>query len=146
MQTFIGSKLVKTREMTRGEYNTYRGWELPKDENGLDPGYLVEYQDGGKPNIPNHSGYVSWSPKEQFDAGYVDLGKVEGLQPHQVRILAELVQLEDRLKKLETFLLSDVYQSLDDDDQLLLTTQAGVMTQYLAVLNTRVERWELTEY
>ena len=143
MQTFIGSKLVKAREMTRGEYNNYRGWSLPEDEDGLDPGYLVEYQDGGKPNMPNHSGYVSWSPKEQFDAGYVTLGKAEGLQPHQVRVLGELVQLEDRLKKLETFLSSDKFLSLDPEEQQLLKMQADDMVQYLAILNTRVEKWEI---
>ena len=56
--------------MTRAEYNAFRGWELPADENGADEGYLVEYLDGGKPNTTTHAGYVSWSPKEQFDNAY----------------------------------------------------------------------------
>lgn len=30
----------------------------------------MEYQDGGKPNHPSHVGYISWSPKAQFDAAY----------------------------------------------------------------------------
>lgn len=52
------------------DYSVYRGWELPSDENCGDEGYLVEYLDGGEPNHPDHKGYISWSPKGQFDNGY----------------------------------------------------------------------------
>lgn len=67
---YIGTKIVKLQPMTRAEYNAYRGWELPDDEDGADAGYLVEYMDGGKPNVTGHDGYVSWSPKAQADAAY----------------------------------------------------------------------------
>lgn len=67
---YIGTKMVNAEPMTRAEYNAFRGWELPADENGADEGYLVEYLDGGKPNTTTHAGYVSWSPKEQFDKAY----------------------------------------------------------------------------
>ena len=69
-QKYIGTKLINAEPMTRAEYNVFRGWELPADENGADEGYLVEYLDGGKPNTTTHTGYVSWSPKEQFDNAY----------------------------------------------------------------------------
>jgi hypothetical protein len=64
---FVGTKVVNGTPMSRGDYNAYRGWALPEDEDGEDEGYLVEYLDGGKPNHPKHAGYISWSPKEQFD-------------------------------------------------------------------------------
>lgn len=67
---YIGTKMVKMQPMTRLAYNEYRGWALPADENGDDDGYLVEYMDGGKPNVRGHEGYVSWSPKEQADRAY----------------------------------------------------------------------------
>lgn len=70
MKHCIGTKEVKLREMTREEYNIYRGWDLPNDEDGTDEGYLVEYLDGGKPNDERHDGYISWSPKEQADNAY----------------------------------------------------------------------------
>jgi hypothetical protein len=70
MKTYIGTKLVKLVPMNRQEYNDYRGWTLPADENGSDEGYLVEYTDGGKPNDARHDGYISWSPKAQADAAY----------------------------------------------------------------------------
>lgn len=69
-QTYIGTKIIRAEPMTRASYNDFRGWKLPDDEEGADAGYLVEYTDGGKPNVPTHAGYVSWSPAEQFDAAY----------------------------------------------------------------------------
>lgn len=70
MTTYIGTKLIRAQAMTRAEYNAYRGWTLPADENGDDAGYLVEYLDGGKPNVRGFAGYISWSPKEQFEGAY----------------------------------------------------------------------------
>ena len=67
---YYGTKNITGRPMTRLEYNEYRGWSLPSNENGADHGYLVEYRDGGKPNDHRHEGYISWSPKAQFDAAY----------------------------------------------------------------------------
>lgn len=66
----IGTKIVTAEPMTRQQYNDFRGWTVPADENPDDKGYLVEYQDGGAPNVPGRAGYVSWSPKAQFDAAY----------------------------------------------------------------------------
>ncbi|HCA5286177.1 TPA: hypothetical protein MW252_002273 [Acinetobacter nosocomialis] len=56
--------------MSRGEYNEYQGWQIPENENPNDPGYLIEYKDGGKANHPNHEGYISWSPKDIFEHSY----------------------------------------------------------------------------
>jgi len=68
--TFIGTKLIKAKTMTRAQYNEYRNWELPADEDGSDPGYLVEYVDGGPSNHPDHEGYISWSPANVFEEAY----------------------------------------------------------------------------
>ena len=70
MQQHIGTKVISSTPMTRAEYNEYRGWQLPANEDGTDAGYLVEYQDGGKSNDDRHTGYISWSPKAQHDAAY----------------------------------------------------------------------------
>lgn len=68
---YIGTKRVRAVPMTRLEYLTLREWHLPADENGEDPGYFIEYVDGGKPNMfPMFEGYVSWSPKDVFDRAY----------------------------------------------------------------------------
>lgn len=70
MNKFIGTKLIEATLMTRAEYNTYRGWALPDNENGADEGFLVEYLDGGMANDPRHKGYISWSPAEVFNNSY----------------------------------------------------------------------------
>ena len=70
MKPFIGTKMILARPMGRGEYNTYRGWECPADENPEDEGFLVEYVDGGRANHPDHAGYISWSPKDVFERAY----------------------------------------------------------------------------
>lgn len=70
MTQYIGTKLIGARPMTRQEYNEYRGWTLPANEDGNDAGYLVEYLDGGPANDSRHTGYISWSPKEVFDRAY----------------------------------------------------------------------------
>ncbi len=58
MKTYIGIKKVKTDPMSRGAYNKYRGWTIPKDENPDDEGFLVVASDGHK----------NWQPKEHFEA------------------------------------------------------------------------------
>lgn len=70
MKTYIGTKIINAKPMTRGDYNAFRGWTVPADENPADEGYLVEYTDGGKGNTDLYAGYVSWSPKEQFEGAY----------------------------------------------------------------------------
>lgn len=57
-------KEVDARPMPLGEYNEYRGWQLPEDEDPARLGYLVIYNK----DTPDH--YESWSPKEVFDDGY----------------------------------------------------------------------------
>lgn len=70
MKQYLGTKLIFATAMTRGAYNEKRGWNVPADEDANDPGYLVEYSDGEKPNHADHAGYISWSPKEQFEKAY----------------------------------------------------------------------------
>lgn len=70
MEKYLGTKLVLAQPMTRQEYNDYRGWALPENEEGSDEGMLVEYVDGGPGNDPRHVGYISWSPLEVFNNSY----------------------------------------------------------------------------
>lgn len=60
MKQYIGTKVIEARHMNRGEYNEYRGWTIPANENPADEGYLVKYPDG----------YESWSPKAVFEEAY----------------------------------------------------------------------------
>lgn len=70
MNKFIGVKEINAKPMTLGEYNKLRGWAMPDNENPKDEGFLVEYLDGGEPNHPCYSNYISWSPKNIFERAY----------------------------------------------------------------------------
>ena len=70
MQTYIGTKMIRAKAMTRGDYNKLRGWSIPADENPNDEGFLVEYLDGGERNHKDYDGYISWSPKDVFERAY----------------------------------------------------------------------------
>lgn len=77
MEKYIGTKCINAKPMTRQEYNDFRGWTLPADENGADEGFLVEYVDGGKANTAEYAGYVSWSPKDVFEKAYHSFSKLD---------------------------------------------------------------------
>ena len=57
MKNYVGTKFIEAREMTRGDYNDYRGWTIPENENPEDKGYLVKYSDG----------HENWLPKKHFE-------------------------------------------------------------------------------
>ena len=44
MEKYVGTKAIEARPMTRGDYNNYRVWQIPVDENPEDAGYLREVQ------------------------------------------------------------------------------------------------------
>lgn len=60
MDKYIGTKMIEANPMNLGDYNSYRGWKIPDNENPNREGYLVKYQDG----------YESWSPSEVFESAY----------------------------------------------------------------------------
>lgn len=63
MKKFMGFKLIEAREMTRKEYNDYRGWAIPQNEIPNDDGYLVKYS----------TTYEAWYPKEVFEKAYLEI-------------------------------------------------------------------------
>ena len=60
MKRYIGTKIIAGKPLSLGAYNEYRGWKIPENEDPNREGYLVQYEDG----------YLSWSPKEQFEEAY----------------------------------------------------------------------------
>lgn len=133
MQHFIGTKRLLAQPMNRADYNSYRGWELPKDEDGSDAGYLVEYLDGGKPNDDRHGGYISWSPQDVFERAYKQYD-----DDFVGRMRLESDQLQERFDKLSVFLDGELSPRLSDDQLALLNSQRDSMRQYLDVLVRRL--------
>lgn len=139
MRTYIGTKQIQAKPMNRLDYNNYRGWELPADEDGSDEGYLVEYMDGGQANHPNHEGYISWSPKEVFERTYFLVGNLSAYEPWEQRIVCERTELEKRMRKLTGYIRSDHFKQLSDDHRVWLRLQHDAMSRYLGILYLRVD-------
>jgi len=86
MQKFIGVKLVDAKPMTRGDYNIYRGWNIPADENPTDPGYMVQYPDG----------YQSWRPKDEFEKrNLLYLGSDNKVSEEDVNAMIREIHVEE---------------------------------------------------
>lgn len=137
--THVGTKVIHAVPMTRLAYNNFRGWDLPSNENGDDAGFLVQYADGGLPNLPEFSGYVSWSPRDVFEKAYGP-----GTKPKEESFLDRLVKEEGELSvrctKLADFLNSNRVLSLGDAEFQDLKTQLDTMRRYQVILRKRLDR------
>lgn len=140
MQKYIGVKQVQAKTITRGDYNDYRGWTVPANENPNDESYMVKYADD----------YVSWSPKETFEKSY----HIVGVRPlndsallmvstdYKDRFLAEYIQLETRIKELETMLSNwdkELLTFIPSCPRSTYNLQLKYMKKYLAVLEARAK-------
>ena len=56
------------------------------------------------------------------------------------RLEVEKSELEERLNKLDTFLMSEKVYSIDDVQKALLQVQATAMNTYLQCLKERLQR------
>jgi len=149
MNYYIGVKSIKAKEMTLGEYNVYRGWTLPENEDPNAKGFLVEYeQDPVTPNQnhPDHDGYISWSPRSVFEKAYL-LEKapleIEAVNraPHQERVVDEYNELLKKSNALSSFFDLPLFATLSEDEKSRLKNQSMVMKAYLSILASRIENF-----
>ena len=138
MNTYIGTKILQAIPMSRKEYNNERGWQLPANENGDDPGFLVVYPDSAS-NTDKFQGYVSWSPKEQFEAAYIDLGNVGHFPAFHQRLIGEWAQLKTNVEKLGSFIKSPGFFALSFPQRSKLEDQLRAMDWYKSILDWRVK-------
>lgn len=54
------------------------------------------------------------------------------------RVIEEKDQLEKKLDKLDAYIVSDVFDSLDKGNKLLLMQQQAFMSCYLRILEERI--------
>ena len=140
-QLYEGTKRLTAQPMTRGDYNAYRGWQCPADENPADAGYLVEYQDGGKTNDARHAGYISWSPADVFERSY-KLVPGSDLPPHQQRVLNEKMELDLRISALDPFIdRNPIFASLPVEEQARLKRQLDIMHELSSILGERISQF-----
>ena len=67
-------------------------------------------------------------------------GIAKELLPHQSRVVAERIELADKVNNLEAFILSPAF-SKAGDERILLSAQLEAMALYLAVLDIRVAQY-----
>lgn len=140
MKTYIGIKKIEAEPMNRGDYNKYRGWTIPADENPADDGYLVKYPDG----------YESWSPKSAFDKAYsevgvnplIDTSLLVKSSDFKDRFKAEYYQTKIRYDKLRQMIVKYEAGTLNFEPKCnmeLFKAQAKSMDNYLYTLETRAQ-------
>lgn len=133
MVQYTGTKTIMATPMSRGEYNALRGWEIPADEDPIDPGYLVQYENDSKANVEGFDGYISWSPQKPFDLAYNKSGTLKQ------RIFIEMEQLYRRMFLLKKYIHGE---SPDSEHYRLLIIQLKAMETYYQVLCARYEMLE----
>lgn len=130
-KTYVGTKALYAKPMNRRDYNLFKNWKMPADENPGDMGYIVQYPDG----------HISWSPVDTFEAAYSAMD-ISGEGAHggptwYDRLCIEIEQLEPRVEKLKVFLDGVLFKSLPEEQQNLMLGQWDAMCSYLAILKTR---------
>ena len=128
---YRGVKRVYAAPMTLGEYNKYRGWDIPENEDPNKSGYLVEYTDGGPPNHPEHQGYISWSPAEVFTNSYQRSGTPKD------RLRVEQAELLERISKAQAFISKGKPDFLSNEAWGLLLDQVAIQNQEYEILCKR---------
>ena len=138
MKEYIGTKIVNAEPMNLGDYNNYRGWPIPEDEDPEREGYLVKYPDD----------YVSWSPKEIFEEAYVRTennklaitAKGMNSKDFKDRFKAEYKQLIIRAESLSNMLDKMKNRTLEFTPKCsyeILNRQLEYMKDYKGVLEER---------
>jgi hypothetical protein len=132
MNKYSGTKEVIAKPMTRGEYNSYRGWETPANEDPNEEGYLVEYLDSPNKNHELHQNYISWSPKDVFDRSYKDVSDFKS------RLILEKSELDQKIDKLNQFIQSENFSKVSYLQQSLMVEQIQSMRNYSHTLERRL--------
>lgn len=97
------------------------GVEVTAEESTQD-GYNVEYEDG----------YTSWSPKEVFEKAY------KLAETFQDRLQIEERELDDKITKLNHFIQSEKFISLNENQRQLMNEQYRTMVKYQEILKKRI--------
>ena len=125
MKKYIGTKQIEAEPMTMGEAyekNLLRAGRVPNESEKDKAGYHTKYEDG----------YESWSPAEPFEKAY----KVADTPLD--RMIIEYDELKQKIDKLDVFLDSEKFITLDEKVKGLLSSQYHIMIAYSIVLSERM--------
>ena len=71
----------------------------------------------------------------------IDYDKLNNMQPHQERVVAEKNELDEKISKLTTFVETHLFSSLTIDERVRLKLQLNYMIQYSEILKERIENF-----
>jgi hypothetical protein len=115
-------------KMTHEYIGTKQVTAWPQQKDGAE-GYAVKYADG----------YISWSPKDIFEAAYIDIGHVSNMPPHHQRVIGEKAVLDDKKIKLDAFMQGEQFHVVcDEGERNRLINQYNAMCCYSSVLAERI--------
>ena len=125
MKKYIGTKQIEAEPMTMGEAyekNFLQAGRVPNESEKTKAGYHVKYE----------GGYESWSPVEPFEKAYKVADKPLD------RMIIEYDELKQKIDKLDVFLDSEKFKTLDEKVKGLLSSQYHIMIAYSIVLSERM--------
>lgn len=64
------------------------------------------------------------------------------MEPHQLRVMDERRELDEKRAKLQEFLKGELFKTLDPAEQFRLQTQCSVMCLYSNILTARIEAFK----
>ena len=157
MSKFIGIKMVEAVPMTaqtakskgyRVSTNHYYTNDNSQDKNFIDydfnEGYEVTYPDG----------YKSWCPKDVFEKNNIKIIEenlediihiADGAPDFIKRMGVEHNELVDRYNKLNAFIFTDYFSTLDETRKSRMFIQRNIMKAYIAILQERIENDVIAE-
>lgn len=136
MKKYLGVKLISA-ELSRSNCSCDRAEGDARECKCQKDGYKVVYEDG----------YTSWSPKDVFEKAYREIKTLDvnlkELLPHQERVQQEAKELNDKIQKLDSFIVEriELFCSLPKDEQTRLEQQLLAMKYYLSILVERMENF-----
>ena len=125
MKKYVGTKHIEAEPMTMGEAyekNLLQAGKVPNESEKDNAGYHVKYEDG----------YESWSPAAPFQGAYMVADTPLD------RMVIEYDELKEKIDKLDVFLESEKFQTLDERVKGLLSSQYHIMVAYSITLSERM--------
>lgn len=132
-------KQVLVKEMTRGNYNEFKGWIIPENENPLDEGFLLKDPD---------SNYITWIPKDIFEktvtveSPLIDTAILMKSDDFKDRFRAEFYQLSIRYEGLQKMVNAYENNQLKFTPKCTLEifkSQLDAMKKYIDILEERAK-------
>lgn len=109
---------------------------LARITNGID-GCVVEAMLCGRGDVEQLSGGAHYRLIESRVGGAI--GGIEaGFAPHQLRVVREKFELDEKIEKLASFCKTQLFQSLHPDERQRLYQQLEAMEEYSRILGERI--------